>query len=183
MQRYSPLRVMSIPIVSGSLFRLPFSLREMAAQAWDQVSLGAWLALAYSIVPGEANAYVIWFKSIQDTRASKTTIYSTLMPPMAVLIAIVTLGERLTLLRALGAVVAPGGVVLTRFAPALEPREWWRTRLWPRYPGRNPGRKHEEQGIALVESPRSGEPLSCPAGNQIRAIDPACGRRTQHVGN
>jgi len=44
-------------------------------------------------------------------------VYNTLIPPAAVLIAIVTLGEEFTLLQALGAVVILSGVALTRFAP------------------------------------------------------------------
>ena len=44
-------------------------------------------------------------------------VYNTLVPPVAVLIAIVTLGERFTALQALGATVILAGVILTRFAP------------------------------------------------------------------
>jgi drug/metabolite transporter (DMT)-like permease len=117
LQRYSSLRVMSISIVCGSLFLLPFGWPEIVAQEWAQVSLGAWLALVYSVVPAAVFAYVVWFRSIGEIGATRTVVYGTLIPPMAVVIAIATLGERFTPWQALGAVIVLGGVVLTRFAP------------------------------------------------------------------
>jgi drug/metabolite transporter (DMT)-like permease len=117
LQRYSSLRVMSISVVCGSLFLLPFGWPEIVAQEWAQVSLGAWLALGYSVVPAAVFGYVIWFRSISEIGATRTVVYGTLIPPMAVVIAIVTLGETFTPWQALGAVVVLAGVVLTRFAP------------------------------------------------------------------
>jgi len=61
--------------------------------------------------------YVLWYRSIGEIGATRTMVYNTLIPPAAVLIAIVTLGEEFTLLQALGAVVILSGVALTRFAP------------------------------------------------------------------
>lgn len=46
LQRYSPLRVIGISMVCGSLFLLPFGWPEIVTQEWAQVSMGAWLALA-----------------------------------------------------------------------------------------------------------------------------------------
>lgn len=82
--------------------------------------MGAWLALAYNIVLAAVVAYVIYFKSIGEIGATRTAAYNALIPPMAVVIAIVTLGESFTPMQALGAVVALGGVVLAGFAPVKE---------------------------------------------------------------
>lgn len=117
LQRYSSLRLMSISMVCGSLFLLPFAWPELTALRWSQVSSGAWLALAYSATLGGVFAYVIWYKSIGEIGATRTMVYNTLIPPMAVVISIITLGERFTALQALGAVVILSGVVIARFAP------------------------------------------------------------------
>ncbi|TKJ30017.1 MAG: hypothetical protein CEE40_06315 [Chloroflexi bacterium B3_Chlor] len=120
LQRYSPLRVMSISMVCGSVFLLPFAWPEMVAQEWTEVSFGAWLALAYNIVLAAVVAYVIYFKSIGEIGATRTAAYNALIPPMALVIAIVTLGESFTPMQALGAILVLGGVVLARFAPVKE---------------------------------------------------------------
>lgn len=120
LQRYSPLRMMSISMVCGSLFLLPFGWPEIVSQEWSQVSMGAWLALAYSVVLAAVVAYVIYFKCIGEVGATRTAAYNALIPPMAVVIAIVTLGESFTPVQGLGAVVVLGGVALVRFAPVKE---------------------------------------------------------------
>ncbi len=120
LQSYSSLRVMSISMVCGSLFLVPFAWPEMMAQEWAQVSWGAWLALAYSIVLAAVISYVLWFKSVGEIGATRTVVYNTLIPPVAVLIAVITLGERFTAWQALGAIVILGGVLLTRFAPVKQ---------------------------------------------------------------
>jgi drug/metabolite transporter (DMT)-like permease len=88
------------------------------AQEWASLSVSTWLALAYSTILGAGVAFVVWFKSIGEIGASRTVIYNNLIPPVAIVIAFVILGERLTVLQALGAVVVLSGVALTRFAPA-----------------------------------------------------------------
>jgi drug/metabolite transporter (DMT)-like permease len=114
--RYSSLRMMSMSMLCGSLLLVTISVPEMVAQQWSHISWGTWLALAYSAVPAGGIAYLIWFKSIGEIGASRTVVYNNLIPPVAILIALATLGERLTGLQALGAVVVLGGVILTRFA-------------------------------------------------------------------
>jgi drug/metabolite transporter (DMT)-like permease len=125
LRRYSSLRLMSLAMVWGSLFLLPFAWGEIVSQPWGQVSPGAWLALAYSIGPAAVVAYVIYFKSIGEIGATRTAAYNTLLPPLAVVIAMMTLGERLTPLQALGAMVVVSGVILARFAPAKAPWPAW----------------------------------------------------------
>jgi len=117
LQHYSALRLMSISWICGSLFLLPFGVPEMVTQDWAQVSLGAWLALLYSIVLAGVLVWVIYLRSIGEIGATGTAVYNTLIPPMAVLVAILTLGERFTPWQALGAAVVLGGVMLTRLAP------------------------------------------------------------------
>jgi drug/metabolite transporter (DMT)-like permease len=125
LQRYSSLRLMSVGMVCGSLFLLPFAWGEIVSQPWERVSPGAWLALAYSIGPAAVVAYVIYFKSIGEIGATRTAAYNTLLPPLAVVIAMITLGERFTSVQALGAMVVVSGVVLARFAPANPPWAVW----------------------------------------------------------
>jgi len=120
LSKYSALRMMSLSMLCGSIFLLAVSVPQMVTEDWAHLSSGTWLALAFSAVPAAGLAYVIWFKSIGEIGASKTVIYNNLIPPMAILIAFTTLGERFTPVQALGALVILLGVALTRFAHANE---------------------------------------------------------------
>jgi drug/metabolite transporter (DMT)-like permease len=116
LDKYSSLRMMSMAMACGSAFLILVSMPQMVAQEWSTVSLPTWLGLAFTAVLGGGLAFVIWFKSIGEIGASRTSIYNNLIPPVAILIAFVTLGESFTALQALGAVVVLIGVTLTRFA-------------------------------------------------------------------
>jgi drug/metabolite transporter (DMT)-like permease len=121
LKQYSSLRVMAISMVCGSLFLLMVAWPEIVTEEWARVSLGAWLALAYGAILGAGIAFVIWFRSIGEIGASRTAIYNNLIPPVAIAVAFVTLGERFTPLQALGAVIVLSGVALTRFEPIQKP--------------------------------------------------------------
>jgi drug/metabolite transporter (DMT)-like permease len=121
LKQYSALRVMAISMVCGSLFLLMVAWPEIVTEEWARVSLGAWLALAYGAILGAGIAFVIWFRSIGEIGASRTAIYNNLIPPVAIAVAFVTLGERFTPLQALGAVIVLSGVALTRFEPIQKP--------------------------------------------------------------
>jgi drug/metabolite transporter (DMT)-like permease len=116
--KYSSLRLMTWSILSGTLLLVLISGPQLATEDWAGVSLATWLGLAFIAVFGSVLAFVIWFKSVGEIGASRTAIYNNLIPPMAILIAWVTLGENLTLLQALGAAVVIFGVTLTRFGQA-----------------------------------------------------------------
>ncbi len=111
--------------------------------------MGAWVALAYSVVLAAVLAYVIYFKCIGQLGATRTAAYNALMPPLAVVIAIVTLRESFTIAQGLGAVVVLGGVALVRFAP---PRgQWRRSQSLPQMHGadkRNPAAQPDGDDLA-----------------------------------
>jgi drug/metabolite transporter (DMT)-like permease len=61
-----------------------------------------------------AVAYVVWYTSVQRVGSARTAIYSSLTPVVAVMVAWIALGDRMTPLQIMGAVVVLAGVLLTR---------------------------------------------------------------------
>lgn len=123
LKRYSALRVLSWAMVCGTLFLLFFVWPELASHNWAHMSFNAWLALAYGGIVVAGIGYVIFWKSIGEIGATRTMVYNTLVPPVAVLIAILTLREASSPLQVVGGAFVLGGVALTRFAPVQAPRE------------------------------------------------------------
>lgn len=117
LQRYSSLRLMTWGIIVGTLFALPLGLGDLMGMHWGEVSLTSWLGLGYSIVFASVIGYVFWFKGIGDLGATKTMVYGNLIPVVAVLVAALTLGEKLTLGHLAGGAIILTGVTLTRLAP------------------------------------------------------------------
>jgi drug/metabolite transporter (DMT)-like permease len=59
-------------------------------------------------------AYWIWYIAVQRIGNARTAVYSNMIPVVAMIVAVVWLGEPVQLTKALGALAILGGVGLTR---------------------------------------------------------------------
>lgn len=117
LERHSSLRVMAVGMVLGTLFLLLFGWQPLLTYPWARLSFPGWLGLGYAFLPAGVIAYVLWYQAIGELGATRTLIYASLIPIVAVLVAVLTLGEQFTALHALGALVVFVGIALTRLAP------------------------------------------------------------------
>jgi drug/metabolite transporter (DMT)-like permease len=62
-------------------------------------------------------AYTIWYSAVREIGSARTSVYSNLIPVVAMLTAVLFLGEPLTLRQIAGAVLVLAGVGLTRIQP------------------------------------------------------------------
>jgi drug/metabolite transporter (DMT)-like permease len=114
MQRHSPVGVTGLSMALGTLMYVPLAWGNVARTDWGTVNTGTWLALVYSALFALCLAYTIWYMAVREIGSARTSVYSNLVPIVAMLTALVTLGERLTLLRLAGAAAVLTGVALTR---------------------------------------------------------------------
>ena len=77
--------------------------------------LTAWLALVFSSLLALNFAYTSWYHGVRHLGASRTSLYSNVVPAAALLVAMVSLGERLSGMRLAGAALVLVGVVVTRY--------------------------------------------------------------------
>jgi drug/metabolite transporter (DMT)-like permease len=59
-------------------------------------------------------AYLIWYVAVQRVGSSRTSIYNNVTPIVAMAVAAFSLGEPITIAKALGAAAVLGGVAITR---------------------------------------------------------------------
>jgi drug/metabolite transporter (DMT)-like permease len=116
MQRHSPLVVTGYTMTVGTVMFLPFGLPSLVALDWARVSPGAWAALLSSAIFALFVAYLIWHTSIQRIGNVRTAMYSNLTPVVALITAVVLLGDRLGLREAAGAAAILIGVGFARAA-------------------------------------------------------------------
>jgi drug/metabolite transporter (DMT)-like permease len=124
LERYSSLRVTTVSMIFGTLFLLLFGWRPLLTYPWAHLSLQGWLGLGYAVLLAGVIAYVLWFHAIGELGATRTLVYGSLIPIVAVSVAVLTLGEQFTALHALGALIVFVGIALARLAPPRTiPRE------------------------------------------------------------
>ena len=114
MMRHSPVGVTGISMAIGTLFYLPLAWRHIRGVDWSNVSLSAWLAVLYSALFALCVAYTIWYAAVRQIGSARTSVYSNVVPLVAMVTAVVFLGEPLSPSKIAGAGAVLIGVALTR---------------------------------------------------------------------
>jgi drug/metabolite transporter (DMT)-like permease len=114
MERHSPVGVTGLTMAIGTMIYVPVMLPHLLKTDWSVISWSTWIALIYSAVFALVVSYTIWYVAVREIGSARTAVYSNVVPIVAMLTAIVFLGERLTASKALGAACVLIGVALTR---------------------------------------------------------------------
>jgi drug/metabolite transporter (DMT)-like permease len=114
MMRHSPVGVTGISMAIGTALYVPLVWNDVRAVDLLSVSAGAWLALIYSALFALCVAYTIWYAAVRQIGSARTSVYSNLVPLVAMVTAVVFLGEPLGPAKIAGAGAVLVGVALTR---------------------------------------------------------------------
>jgi drug/metabolite transporter (DMT)-like permease len=110
----SPTKLAALTNIIGTLFYLPFAWKDFSRADFSKVSPGGWLGLIYSGSLALVFGFIVWYKSVKRVGNARTGVYSNLTPVFGVLTAVIFLGDKITLLQILSALVIFAGVYLTR---------------------------------------------------------------------
>lgn len=114
MHRHSPVAVTGLSMAMGTVLYVPSVIPHLRTVAWDHVAVGTWLAVIYSAVFALCVSYTIWYAAVREIGSARTSVYSNLVPLVAMAAAAAFLGEPLGLRKVLGAAAVLAGVALTR---------------------------------------------------------------------
>jgi drug/metabolite transporter (DMT)-like permease len=126
MLRHSPVGVTGLSMAIGTAIYVPLVYGSIRATDWPSVSAGTWMAIVYSALFALCVAYTIWYVAVREIGSARTSVYSNLVPIVAMLTAVLFLGETTTTARLAGAAAVLFGVALTRVgktAPLVPPSE------------------------------------------------------------
>lgn len=113
-RRYGSVQTTAWTLWVGAVGLVVLGSPSLAAQDWAGIGAGAWGGLLFSSFFAIGLAYLIWYRGVERIGNTRTAIFSNLTPGVALTVGAVWLGERLTLLSILGAVLTVGGVMLVR---------------------------------------------------------------------
>jgi drug/metabolite transporter (DMT)-like permease len=114
MVRHSPVGVTALSMVLGTIVYVPLMSRHVAAVPWTTISTATWIELVYSAVFSIAVAYTIWYAGVRAIGSARTSVYSNLLPIVAMVTAYIWLHEPLGAAKLIGASAVLVGVALTR---------------------------------------------------------------------
>jgi drug/metabolite transporter (DMT)-like permease len=114
-ERHSPVGVTGLSLVFGTLLYVPVAWSRLATANWTGLSPSTVMALLYAAIFAMGVAYTIWYTAVREIGSARTSVYSNLIPIVAMLTAVMFLGESLGLSQIIGAILVLAGVALTRF--------------------------------------------------------------------
>lgn len=111
---YDALRMTAYNHFAGSLLVMPLAGRQawmlVREGDWRAVSWHGWAAIFYMALFGSAVAYLSYFWLLRYLEASQLAAFTYLLPVLATILGILTLGEKGSWAQALGGGLALGGV-------------------------------------------------------------------------
>jgi len=114
MVRHSPVGVTALSMLIGTLVYVPIAAPALARVPWSTVSAVTWVKLVYSSLFAICIAYTIWYAAVREIGSARTSVYSNLLPIVAMITAYVWLREPIGASKVAGASAVLAGVALTR---------------------------------------------------------------------
>jgi drug/metabolite transporter (DMT)-like permease len=102
--------------IAGSLLFLPFE-NTGAVHRFGQLGPGSWIALAALGLGATLGGYVTWSIALRGLEPSRAMSYLYFVPPLAVAIGAIALGESVTAWLVLGGALVIGGVAVAQRGP------------------------------------------------------------------
>jgi drug/metabolite transporter (DMT)-like permease len=121
--RYGPLIVLSYTLLFSMPVMLPLTVPFFADLKLAGLGPAVWAALFWALVVCSFAGWLLWtwVNSVRGVARSAPFMY--LMPPVAGVMAWLTLGETFTWLKVLGAAITMAGVAWAQFAGGPPPKE------------------------------------------------------------
>ncbi len=125
MERHSPLGVTGLSMAMGTIPYVVLALPALGRTDWGAVSAQTWGALLFSAMLALCVAYLVWYVAVRQIGSTRTSVYSNVIPLVAMAVAFVWLGEPIGWAKIAGAAAVLAGVAITRLErlPFLIPAE------------------------------------------------------------
>lgn len=121
MTRYGALKVITFSFVFGMLVVVPFGAQEAITADWAGLGMTEWAALFWTVVLAGTVGFTAWYWRISRTSASRVAVYQYVVPVVALVAAVILLGERPAALQILGAGLVLLGLYFARRRSATCP--------------------------------------------------------------
>jgi drug/metabolite transporter (DMT)-like permease len=114
MARYSAVQVSSFMMVVGTVVMLPIALPAGIAQDWSRISIGGWSGLLYASLLSVTLTNILLFKAVHQLGATRAALFEYLEPFLAVVIAMIVLGEQPLVVQVVGGLIVLAAVAADR---------------------------------------------------------------------
>ena len=105
LKEYSPLKLTAVTMAIGAVPLVLVAIPSLSQQNWSAISASSWLGLSFSAFLAIGLGYVIWYTGVSRIGSARTSLYDNLVTVFAVAAAWILLGENMTVIQIVGAVL------------------------------------------------------------------------------
>lgn len=113
--KYGAYPVTAMSLMLGTAMFFPIGLWQSVEFPFGSLSGEHWVELLYLGIGTSIFGYFLWYYALGRIDATKVAIFANSQPILTALMAVVFLGQPMTLNFVVGGVIAIGGVVLTQY--------------------------------------------------------------------
>ena len=111
--------IIALTMAGGTIVLITAGMKAILQTSWSAQPPSLWYAVVYSGIGGLVIAYFCWLKGVKVLGPTRTSLFTNLQLPTALIVAWLTLRETPTPWQVVGAITILSGALLTR-APSAE---------------------------------------------------------------
>ncbi|HEY9164831.1 MAG TPA: DMT family transporter [Candidatus Kryptonia bacterium] len=112
--RYGAMTTTIYVALIGSLMFAPFGIWSSIGYDFGRLNFGQWMEVLYLAIFTSIVGYVLWYYALSKIEATKVAVFTNGQPIMTAILAYFFLGQSISLIFVVGAVVTIGGVLITQ---------------------------------------------------------------------
>ena len=112
---YGPIESTAMILIGGTIVFLPFGILPMTEFQFSSLSTGNWLQILYLALVTSVLSYLLWYYALGRVEAGKVALFTNLQPILTTALAVLLLGQDVTVPFLLGGCIAITGVVVAQF--------------------------------------------------------------------
>ncbi len=113
--QYGPIDASAITLLTGTLVFLPIGILPALRFDFGAIGVWTWAQILYLGVITSVVAYLLWYYALARIEAGKVALFANLQPILTTILAVVLLGQDVTVQFVLGGMLAILGVVIAQF--------------------------------------------------------------------
>ena len=112
---YGPIGASSVTLIVGTGMFIPIGILPALEFPYETLTTANWLQILYLGLVTSVLAYLLWYYALARLEAGKVALFTNLQPILTTALAVLLLGQQLTVMFALGGIVVLCGVVLAQY--------------------------------------------------------------------
>ena len=112
---YGAIQASAMTIIMGTVLFIPIGIQPALQFPFETLTLPHWLEILYLGIVTSVFAYSLWYYAISRIEVGKVAIFTNLQPVMTTLLAVILLGQTITIPFVVGGLIAMCGVIFVQF--------------------------------------------------------------------